>query len=110
MPRRFAMTIGLLAGLGLCAAAQAQNPQTGTPGQTPPPVTPPGPTTTPPEQVAPRGDGSNLSDRLSRNQGTVTPPAVDPGITKTPPAHTNGSMPVIPPPGTAGGNPSVIPK
>lgn len=109
MPRRLAMTIGLLAGLGLCGAAQAQNPQTGTAGQVPPPTTPPGPTTTPPEQVAPRSGGS-MSDSLSRDRGTVTPPVVDPGITKTPPAHGAGTMPVIPPPGTAGGNPAVVPK
>jgi hypothetical protein len=90
-------------------AAHAQNPQSAPPGQTPPPVTPRGPTTTPPEQVAPRSDG-NLSESLSRNRGTVTPPAVDPGIAKRPPAGSSGSMPVIPPPGSAGGNPNVVPK
>ncbi len=118
MPRRpakttRAVTIGALAiGLltGVCAGAQAQNPQTGTPGQTPPPVTPRGPTTTPPEQVAPKSDGSTTSGTLSRSGGTLTPPAVDPGMTRTPPATSSGAMPVIPPPGTPGGNTSVVPK
>jgi len=51
-----------------------------------------------------------MSDRLSRSQGTVQPPAVDPGINKNPPAPGVGTMPVIPPPGTAGGNQTVVPK
>lgn len=110
MPRRLAITIGVVAALGLGAAAQAQNPQPGPPGQTPPPVTPPGPTTTPPDQIAPRTDPS-LSDTLSRNRGVLTPPAaVDPGITQAPPRPATGTMPVIPPPGTPGGKPGVVPK
>jgi hypothetical protein len=35
---------------------------------------------------------------------------VDPGMTVRPPARGGGSTPVIPPPGSPGGNPSVIPK
>jgi hypothetical protein len=105
------MMIGVLAGLGLGSAVQAQNPQAAPPGPTAPPVTPPGPTTTPPEQMAPRRDGSNLSDTLSRSKGALTPPpAVDAGIAKAPPAGGAGNMPVIAPPGTAGGNPTVVPK
>lgn len=120
MLRRLAMTVGTLAVLALGPAAEAQNPQPAPPGQTPPAVTPPGPTATPPEKIAPRGGNSaagssaggnsTLSDRLSRSQGTVQPPAVDPGITMPPPAHGTGTMPVIPPPGTPGGNQAVVPK
>jgi hypothetical protein len=102
------MTIGVIAGLALGVAAQAQNPQSAPAGPTPPPVTPLGPTTTPPEKVAPHSDGATMSDRLARNQGTVTPVPIDPGITKTPSAV--GTMPVIPPPGTAGGDQTVVPK
>ncbi|MBN8872893.1 MAG: hypothetical protein J0H67_08675 [Rhodospirillales bacterium] len=95
-------------GLYLRGAA-AQSAQTRPPvPATPPPSAQPGPTTTPPEQVAPGGRGT-LSDQLSKGQGTLTPPKVDPDIARKPPA-TTGNMPVIPPPGTAGGNSSVVPK
>ncbi|MBI1203599.1 MAG: hypothetical protein GC182_13925 [Rhodopseudomonas sp.] len=50
-----------------------------------------------------------LSDRLARADGVICPPArVDPEIkAPTPPG---GPMPVIPPPGSPGGNPAVRPK
>jgi hypothetical protein len=52
---------------------------------------------------------ANLSDGISRSKGVICPPAgVDPGISA--PAVGGGIMPVIPPPGTPGGDPSVIPK
>jgi hypothetical protein len=52
---------------------------------------------------------ANLSDQLSRSKGVICPPAgVDPGISA--PAVGGGVMPVVPPPGTPGGDPSVIPK
>ncbi len=51
-----------------------------------------------------------LSSDLNRSGGVITPPAnVDPKIKQTPPA-TGAKMPVIPPPGTPGGNPAVNPK
>ncbi len=51
-----------------------------------------------------------LSSDLNRSGGVITPPAeIDPGIKQTPPA-TGSTMPVIPPPGTPGGNPVVKPK
>src|SRR4029079_3986592 len=52
----------------------------------------------------------NLSDRLARSGGVICPPEhVDPEINQpTPP--TGGSMPVIPPPGSPGGDQSVQPK
>ena len=49
-----------------------------------------------------------LSDKLARTDGVLCPPNVDPDIkAPTPPG---GSMPVIPPPGSPGGNPNVQPK
>jgi hypothetical protein len=52
---------------------------------------------------------ANLSDELSRSNGVICPPAeVDPGISVIPPGR--GVMPVIPPPGTPGGDPTIIPK
>jgi hypothetical protein len=44
--------------------------------------------------------------------GVISPPSgVDPGIrAPTPPAGSTATMPVIPPPGTPGGNPNVQAK
>ena len=51
----------------------------------------------------------SLSDQLSASKGVICPPAgTDPGIT-VPPVG-GGRMPVIPPPGTPGGDPSIQPK
>jgi hypothetical protein len=53
--------------------------------------------------------GSTLSDQLSRSNGVICPPAgIDPGISAPPTGR--GVMPVIPPPGSPGGDPSVVPK
>jgi hypothetical protein len=52
---------------------------------------------------------ADLGDRLARSKGIICPPAgVDPGITAPPVG--GGTMPVIPPPGTPGGDPNIIPK
>ncbi|MFG1428349.1 hypothetical protein [Roseixanthobacter glucoisosaccharinicivorans] len=61
-----------------------------------------------PTLPAPRSD-KNLSDRLDRTDGVI-PPArnLDPELTH--PAPKGGTMPVIPPPGSPGGNPQVQPK
>jgi hypothetical protein len=56
----------------------------------------------------PATTGENLSDRLARNNGVICPPNVDPHI-KAPTPET-GKMPVIPPPGSPGGDQSVQPK
>ncbi len=52
--------------------------------------------------------GENLSDKLARTDGVICPPNVDPHINA--PAPDTGRMPVIPPPGSPGGNPNVQPK
>jgi hypothetical protein len=50
-----------------------------------------------------------LSDQLAESKGVICPPAgVDPGITAPP--IGGGRMPVIPPPGTPGGDPYIQPK
>jgi len=52
---------------------------------------------------------ANLSDELSRSKGVICPPpGIDPGISA--PLVGGGVTPVIPPPGTPGGDPSIIPK
>jgi hypothetical protein len=99
----------ILAALILAAGpALAQNPQPANPANPTVPVAPPNAAPPPPEQIAP--PDRSLSDRLSRDKGTIAPPNVDPGMTVRPPARCVGSTPVIPPPGSPGGNPSVIPK
>ena len=60
-----------------------------------------------PHNRAPAPD--NLSARLAQSDGVICPPpAVDPEM-KLPTPQT-GNMPVIPPPGSPGGDPSVRPK
>ena len=70
----------------------------------------------PGEQVKP-GDGKsppaattgeNVSDKLARTDGVLCPPNVDPGIKA--PTPEVGKMPIIPPPGSPGGDQSVQPK
>jgi hypothetical protein len=92
----------------LAAPAMAQNPQPAPPTNPTVPVAPPSAATPPPEKIAPADRG--MSKRLSLQKGTITPPNVDPGMSVSPPAHTGSTTPVIPPPGSPGGNPSVVPK
>jgi hypothetical protein len=56
----------------------------------------------------PSDPSKTLSDKLDQGGGVICPPDVDPGI-KTPAPET-GKMPVIPPPGSAGGDPRVQPR
>jgi hypothetical protein len=102
---------GLVCGaLGLAgpALAQVQSPPS------PPPVAPP-PAITVPEKIAPPladdMTGTTLSDKLNRSDGVIKPPAgVDPEIHAPVPQGQTRRMPVIPPPGSPGGNPDVDPK
>ncbi len=72
-----------------------------------PKTTPQDPRSTTPD----RRPGETLSERLDRNSGVIRPPTgVDPGIAVPVPDPNPGSTPVIPPPGTPGGDPSVQPK
>jgi hypothetical protein len=79
-------------------------------------MAPPNAPSPPPEQIRPAEPNSGtagdqtLSDKLSRQQGTLQPPAIDPGIRKPLPQRGEGTMPVIPPPGTPGGDQKVVPK
>ena len=58
---------------------------------------------------SPRGS-DNLSEKLDKSGGVIPPPAeVDPGMEVKPP-RDEGSMPVIPPPGSPQGNPNLKPK
>jgi hypothetical protein len=106
---------GLLMCIAMPCVAGAQNPQPAPPQVTHAPVAPPSASTPPPERIAPPDrmatpGNTTLSDRLSQQQGTLKPPPVDPAIEAPVPSHGQGTMPVIPPPGTLGGDQRVVPK
>ena len=94
-------TLGVLlcAGLVLApfGASYAQNPQPAAPGVTHLPVALPSAPTPPPE-------------KLAQQNGTLQPPETGDRGTVMKPKQGAGTMPVIPPPGTKGGNQRVVPK
>ena len=103
------LVLSLTALLLAAAPAMAQNPQVAPPQSPNVPVAPPNAASPPPEQIAPKS--GNLSDTLSRQRGTIKPPEnVDPNMTVPPRTPSAGTTPVIPPPGSPGGNQSVVPK
>ena len=56
-----------------------------------------------------REEHPNLSRQLAQSNGVICPPSnIDPQMDK--PAPRGGTMPVIPPPGTPGGDRNVAPK
>lgn len=75
--------------------------------------------TTSPDQAAPPDrrcapetkqgtPGADLSDKLAKSRGVICPPGVDAEMSQPPPS--GGTMKVVPPPGSPGGNPQVQPK
>jgi hypothetical protein len=60
----------------------------------------------PPQSVG--SAAPTLSDRLARTDGVICPPDIDPDIRA--PTPQGGPMPVIPPPGSPGGDSSVQPR
>jgi hypothetical protein len=93
----------LAAGIGMAAAQTQNSAPSASPNQ--------GPGTT--NQVPQSGSSSppgSLSHQLSRSGGVIQPPATgDQGVVP-PPNQGVSRTPVIPPPGSPGGNPSVEPK
>jgi hypothetical protein len=103
--------------LAVCGVARAQAPLSPAtpPAQTAPPA-PPASTdcapATPRGTAAPQGSttGQSLGEKLAKSNGVLCPPSgVDPAI-RAPAPDAGGNMPVIPPPGSPGGNPNVQPK
>jgi hypothetical protein len=101
----------------LCAAMTVAAAQT--------PIRPPqAPNMPPTDQVVPEkiepnepsdtgsvGSGSTLSEKLEASDGVIKPPRnIDPEITAPAPVPNPGTTPVIPPPGSPGGNPTIVPK
>ena len=62
-----------------------------------------------PNQNTPDQSGT-LGDQLSRSHGVITPPPVQDNNVMTPPNADKAKTPVIPPPGTPGGDQKVVPK
>jgi hypothetical protein len=55
--------------------------------------------------------GDNPSDKLNQSRGVIKPGGnIDPKMQVAPPDPGPTSTPVIPPPGSPGGNPNVVPK
>ncbi|RDV05621.1 hypothetical protein [Undibacter mobilis] len=60
------------------------------------------------DMVVRKPNDETLSSKLAQSGGVICPPAVDPEIRA--PTPEAGRTPVIPPPGSPGGNPQVQPK
>ena len=114
MTRRAAFVLSaLLLGGGVAASQQrpAEPPQQRPPALDPKACAPgdrlkPGPQ----NRSAPSSatTGESLSDKLARTDGVICPPDVDPEIRV--PTPDTGKTPVIPPPGSPGGDPTIRPK
>ena len=110
------LTAAALACALLAAPVHAQTNEPGVPAQPKAPVLDPKACTDRdrlPHADTPETDGSapreeNPSDKLARTDGVICPPNVDPEIRA--PTPDTGKTPVIPPPGSPGGDPSVRPK
>jgi hypothetical protein len=114
--------IAILAAIPAVAFAQAPPAPTTPPAETAPPNTGRGSQNCAPTQavpndgtIAPRGNSTTgqasepLGDRLAKSDGVLCPPSgIDPQMHA--PAPNVGNMPVIPPPGSPGGDPTLRPK
>ena len=109
----------LITASGVAGAQSPPSPAT-PPAQTAPPSIARANDCAPMQPVPPRGtispEGTTtgqraepLGDKLARSDGVLCPPAgVDPEIRA--PTPDTGNTPVIPPPGSPGGDPNVRPK
>jgi hypothetical protein len=106
MKRRIAIAAALALFAGCVGVAAQDRP----PAAVDPKACAPGERLPPPRDgsAATTGAGENLSDKLARTDGVLCPPNVDAEIKA--PTPDAGRTPVIPPPGSPGGNPNVRPK
>jgi hypothetical protein len=99
------------------AIAQAPPAPATPPQATAPPSPQRSPGCAPSDRLTTTPDGTTtgqsrepLGDRLAKSDGVLCPPSgVDPDM-HAPAPSTDGAMPVIPPPGSPGGDPTVRPK
>jgi hypothetical protein len=119
MKHMLVLSCVLTAASGVASAQSPPSPAT-PPAQTAPPAVGRATDCAPMQPVPPRGtvspEGTTtgqraepLGDKLARSDGVLCPPAgVDPEIRA--PTPDAGNTPVIPPPGSPGGDPTVRPK
>jgi hypothetical protein len=115
--RKLVIIAASLAGAALTVPAQAQRPAAPPQVEAAPPKLDPkacsdreraksGDTQETQGSAVPKDDPS---DKLARTDGVICPPPdIDPNVRQ--PAPSGGNMPVISPPGSPGGDPSVQPK
>jgi hypothetical protein len=96
--KRAALLLSIPVALSLPAMAEAQSVNPYLPMTTKPPG---------PQNPAPPNPGDPIRQR--NMNGVIAPPPMASGMPVIHP-QTPSRMPVIPPPGTPGGNPTVIPK
>ena len=63
-----------------------------------------------PEQVAPAQENERAGKSAPDSPAVLVPPPIDPGIEAPIKTRTHDKMPVVPPPGTPGGDPNTIAK
>jgi hypothetical protein len=109
MKRVLILTILLASGF---TAASAQNPnvlQQQAPNMPPPQQMPA--EKMEPNEPSSTGSTGTLSDKLEKSDGVIRPPeTATPDITVPAPVPNPGTTPVIPPPGSPGGDQTVNPK
>ena len=106
--------IAALAGAFLLAGLEAAPSQT----NQPPPNSPlsdiqgrPDPTQDPRSTGAIGGSSESLSEKLDKSGGVIRPPAnIAPDMAVRAPDPDPGTTRVIPPPGSPGGDPTIVPK
>ena len=118
--RSLVFAAAVIAG-GLTTGALAQGSSQSTHSPTLPPTLPsPQNNSTIPEKIAPQepsstgstvGSGETLSEKLERSDGVIRPPSgIAPDMSAPAPVPNPGTTPVIRPPGSPGGNPTVDPR
>lgn len=109
-----------IAGSGVAIAQAPPTPAT-PPAQTAPPSGDRASANCAPTQTTPQGNivpnggngqrSDNLGDKLAKSDGVLCPPGnVDPAMRAPAPNSDSSNTPVIPPPGSPGGDQSVRPK
>jgi hypothetical protein len=107
MTRPALIALMLVAGMAATEAQQVQQPAVDSKACAPGDRLKPGPGAS---NAQAQTTGENLSDKLARTDGVICPPNVGPDMRTPAPETGSGTMPVIPPPGSPGGNPSLRPK
>ena len=117
--RPFVLAAALIAS-SLATGALAQGSSQSTQPPTLPTLPSPQNNSTIPEKIAPQepsstgstaGSGGTLSEKLERSDGVIRPPeGISPDMSTRAPVPNPGTTPVIRPPGSPGGNPTLDPK